>query len=268
MKFGISTASFFGKELTENTFEIMESLGIKGAEVFLTTYCEYENSFADLLKKKKGNVEIFSVHTLNTQFEPQLYNNAPRTFEDSARFYEKVLYCAKLLGAKEYTFHGPARLKRREYIFNYPDLAEKTLRLIGIAEKYGVELAYENVHWAYFYMPEFIQNLKPLVPSLRTVLDIKQAMQSRIDYRKFVYAMGDSIVNLHLCDYDSNGKLFLPGRGTFDFTEFFRFMRDTGYDGFCTMELYSGDYNNYGEVKTAFEYIKECADKAGYGIEL
>ena len=91
MKFGISTASFFGKELTENTFEIMESLGIKGAEVFLTTYCEYENSFADLLKKKKGNVEIFSVHTLNTQFEPQLYNNAPRTFEDRARFYEKVL---------------------------------------------------------------------------------------------------------------------------------------------------------------------------------
>ncbi len=268
MKFGISTASFFGKELTENTFDIMSRLNIKGAEVFLTTYYEYENSFADLIKQRKGDIEIFSVHTLNTQFEPQLYNNAERTFKDSLNFFEKVLYCAKLLNAKEYTFHGPARLKRREYVFDFADLGKKTNRLIEIAESYNVKLAYENVHWAYFYKPEFYENLKKYSPKLKTVLDIKQAMQSKIDYREFVKVMKDSLINLHLCDYDSSGKLYLPGRGEFDFKEFFKFLREFGYDGFCTMELYSGDYNNYEEIKTAFLYLKECADKAGYKIEL
>lgn len=79
MKVGISTATFFSKVLTEDSFSVIQRCGGECAEVFLTTRYEYEPSFGDLLAERKGDLEIYSVHALNTQFEPELFNSAERT---------------------------------------------------------------------------------------------------------------------------------------------------------------------------------------------
>ncbi|MFA6765988.1 MAG: sugar phosphate isomerase/epimerase, partial [Clostridia bacterium] len=83
MKIGISTASFFSKEATEDTFQIIEEMGIQTCEVFLTTFMEYEPEFIQQLKEKKNSVDVYSVHTLNVQFEPELFNIVKRTRDDS-----------------------------------------------------------------------------------------------------------------------------------------------------------------------------------------
>ena len=70
MKVGISTATFFTKELTENSFSVIQRCGGDTAEVFLTTFCEYESEFGRLLAERKGSLDIYSVHALNTEFEP------------------------------------------------------------------------------------------------------------------------------------------------------------------------------------------------------
>ena len=52
MKVGISTATFFTRVLTEDSFSVIRRLGADCAEVFLTTWYEYEPSFADLLRER------------------------------------------------------------------------------------------------------------------------------------------------------------------------------------------------------------------------
>lgn len=112
MKVGISTATFFSKVLTEDSFSVIQRCGGECAEVFLTTRSEYEPSFGDLLAERKGGLEIYSVHSLNTQFEPELFNSAERTRRDAEELYRKVLAVARKIGARFYTFHGRIRLKR------------------------------------------------------------------------------------------------------------------------------------------------------------
>lgn len=54
--------------------QYLDRSGVDVAEVFLSTYSEYTEEFASLLKRNAERIKIRSVHTLNTQFEPQLYS--------------------------------------------------------------------------------------------------------------------------------------------------------------------------------------------------
>ena len=56
MKLGISTASFFGREHVEATFEILRSMNVDNTEVFLNTFSEYEKAFVEALKERKGDI--------------------------------------------------------------------------------------------------------------------------------------------------------------------------------------------------------------------
>lgn len=257
MKLGISTATFFGKILTEDSFEIMEKMDAKICEVFLTTFFEYTSDFAAFLKTKAKNIKVHSIHSLNSQYEPELFNSVDRTRLDSEKVFKDVCIAGGILGANYYTFHGPARLKKKEYVFDYEVLGKRIEELCGITKSYGMELCYENVHWTFYSENGYFKNLKKYSPSLKACLDIKQAMQSKIDYKLFIEEMGDDLKTVHLCDYDANGKLCIPGRGIFDFKELFKILKHNGFTGALLLELYSGDYKSLEEVEKGFNYLQE-----------
>ena len=125
MEIAISTATFFGKSYTEDSLDLIKSLGLKTVEVFLTTFREYEPVFGDLLASRKGDLNVHSVHSLNLHYEPELFNNAERTREDAEAILNKVMSNGAKLGAKYYTFHGIARLKKRPYVVDYDVFARK-----------------------------------------------------------------------------------------------------------------------------------------------
>ena len=112
MQTGVSTASLFLRKNNEEALPLLNALGVKTAEVFLTTYSEYGEAFARELKAVRGNISVNSVHILNTQFEPQLFNAHPRARADAFAWLDKVMDSANILGAPYYTFHGTARMKR------------------------------------------------------------------------------------------------------------------------------------------------------------
>jgi hypothetical protein len=86
IKTGISTASLYDREYNEIALDIFNKLDVKNAEVFLTSFCEYKKEFAEILLAHKGNVDINSIHVLNTEFEPQLYANQLRVRTDASIF--------------------------------------------------------------------------------------------------------------------------------------------------------------------------------------
>lgn len=262
IKVGISTATFFSRLVNEDAISLLEKWEIPVCEVFLNTYMEYEEDFINLLLSRKKKIEVNSVHSLTNQFEPQLFNIAERTREDALRFYKKMLKAANMLGAKYYTFHGPAIFKVNQKVPQAEALSNTVNHLIDVADAYNVELSYENVHWAYYNSVGFFSKLSALAPRLRGTLDIKQAMQSGIDYKLFLNEMGEKLSTVHICDYDANGRLTIPSKGIFNYNELISRLMDINYKGCILLELYSKDYGELDEVYAAYEYIRECVYRA------
>ena len=171
MKVGISTASLFLRKNNEEALPLFDAWGVPCAEVFLTSFCEYAPAFAHTLAAAKGGVEIHSVHVLNTQYEPQLYAEHPRVLEDANGWLREVLASANILGARNYTFHGIARLKRT-FRENWQRFSAITAQIYETCRAAGVRLCYENVEWALYSRPGLFALLKKDCPDLGGVLDI------------------------------------------------------------------------------------------------
>ena len=261
MKIGVSTASYFGKKVTEDVYDELNRIGVHVCETFLTTFMEYDPKFIDELLRRKKELEVYSVHALTSNFEPQLFNPAPRTQQDALYWFDMVVEAARRLGAKVYTFHGGMNLKRTSFC-NIERVGKVTEMLSNRAAEKGITLAYENVHWSYFNYPEFIDKLSEYAPSIHTCLDIKQAMQSNVSYEHYLKKMGSRLVNVHLCDFDSNGKLSICGKGEVDFYELFCRLIDSGYDKTCMMEVYSKDYSDFNEIREGYEFLLNTYEKA------
>ena len=261
MEVGISTASLFEREKTEGALLKLNNLGVKVCEVFLESYCEYTKKFGKILKKNKGEIDIHSVHTLTTQFEPQLYSVNERAKADSFKFLEETMKVAKLIGAKNYTFHGGARFKKTPFNINYDRVGGITKDITEVCASYGVNLAYENVHWGYYNYVGFFSEIKKRAPLLKGTLDIKQARQSDLFYGDLIKEMGENIITVHLSDVNEQGKMCLPGQGTTDFNDVFNRLKDVGFNGAMLLEVYKNDYETYEELISSLEFVKELAYK-------
>ncbi len=258
MQAGISTASLFMRLDTKDALPLFHEWNVPQAEVFFTSFCEYEPRFAKSVVEKKGNVHIHSVHALTTQYEPQLYSAHPRVRQDAFSILEKVMASAKILGAKYYTFHGLARIKRtfREDVERTGLLTAEIARFCA---KYGVTLCFENVEWAFYNRPGIFRELKKFHPELKGVLDIKQARISGFEYGEYLEEMGENIAHVHVCDFTERGKNCLPGQGVFDFDELFSRLRAVGFGGTVFVENYGSDYGSFGDLKRAYEFLAEKA---------
>ena len=260
MKVGISTASLFMRLYNEDAVALIEEWGAETSEVFLTSFCEYEPRFARTLAQKKGNLNVNSVHILNTQFEPQLFSAHPRVRSDAYAWLDKVLASACILGAEHYTFHGLARLKST-FKENLKKSGEQLGSLSAYCKKQGVTLCLENVEWALYNRAGIFKELKKYCPDLRSVLDIKQAMISGYPYGDYLDDMGESLAYVHASDYTDTGKKCLPGKGNFNFDELFKRLKDSGFDGAVIIENYNDDYRELKELKDSYDYLLEKAEK-------
>lgn len=261
MKTGISTASLFGRYYSEDALRFFDQNNIKTAEVFLESYSEYLPSFADVLNANKGKVDVHSVHTLTTQFEPQLYSLNDRAREDSFNLLEKTMTLAQKIGAKYYTFHGQARIKKTPIKIDFDRTGKITNQIIDVCKKHGVSLAFENVHWSYYNYVGFFEELRARTDGLKATLDIKQARQSDVFYGDFIKEMGNDIVTVHLSDVKEDGKMCLPGCGTTDFNDLFLRLKDVGFDGAFIIECYKNDFENTSELFDSINFINELKDK-------
>lgn len=260
---GISTASLFKRMYNEESVRVLSEHGVPSTEVFLGTYREYKPSFAELIRKNKGDMPVHSVHTLNTHFEPQLFSANPRALEDAYEIAEDVLRSAKILGAKYYTFHGIARVKKTLTYTDYDGLGRKLSMLTDRCAEYGVKLALENVEWALYNHAGFYREMKLRCPGLCGTLDIKQARDAGEGYIPYLEEMGEDIVTVHVSDIDDDGKLCLPGRGTFDFTELFKRLADVGFCGAVLIEVYNENYSELSELFDSLAYLSEIRDRLG-----
>lgn len=261
MQVGLSSACFFMRELNEDALQVIDKLNIPLAEVFFTTFTEYQPSFAQKLLQYKGNVKINSVHALNTQFEPQLFVNHPRAKQDAFYWLRQVLASAKVLDAKYYSFHGIARLKKNSTPKDHGELAPFFEEIMQACAEYNVELCLENVHWALYNEPKIFKQIQAKCPTLKGILDVKQARLAGHSYAEYIQDMGEAIAFAHVSDHTADGKMCLPGKGIFPFEECIQRLLDYGFDGALIIEVYANDYKEYNELYEAYTYLQELVYK-------
>ena len=80
-------------------------------------------------------------------------------------------------------------------------------------------------------------------------------------YGDYLDEMGEAIVTVHLSDVNEEGRMCLPGRGTFDFETLFRRLADVGFRGAMLIEAYQNDYGTESELKDSLCYLRELAEK-------
>lgn len=266
MKVGISTASLFMRKDNEDALPFLDGLGVKNAEVFLSSFSQYGKEYGEFLAKRRGQVCVDSVHALNTQFEPQLFSRHDGVRKDAYTVLEKVLEAASALGAKYYSFHGVTRAKkaaRSGENDHFPSMIEGFGRLIDFCQSRGVTLCLENVEWSTYNRPSVFKRLSAELPTLRGVLDIKQARLSGYPYETYLSEMGECLAYAHLSDIQDGGKMCLPGKGGFDFDTMIERLQDVGFDGALLIEVYEKDYAHVEELKTSYEYLSELLYKHG-----
>jgi len=262
MELGLSAAAFYGLWETEEQALQLHRYPIDCCEVFLETHSEYSADFGRLVRRNLGGIPCRSVHPKGTQFEPDLFGFSPRQRADAMTAFTGVLDAAQSLGAKYYVMHGPGGPVSKPDIRRIHLLHEQLGEMRRRAAEHGIELLWENVSWAALRGPEEVRYCRSILPDMRFVLDIKQAFRGGERWQDILEAMSGRIAHVHLLDWDSAGRMALPGCGTVDFVEVFRSLRATGYDGACILEPYADQGRDPEALVRAIGHLRECMERA------
>ena len=264
MQTGVSTASLFMRKYNEEALPLLNDLGVRTAEVCLTSFSVYGKAFGAVLSNVQGDLTVNSVHALNTEFEPQLFSAHPRVRDDAYGWLDKVLESANCLRAPYYTFHGTSRVKKASRSGKYddfPSIIKGFDELTAHCKERGVTLCLENVEWSTYNRVGVFSKIAAAVPDLYGVLDIKQARISEYPYVEYLREMGERLAYVHISDVDARGKIRLPGQGIFDFDTLIKRLKDVGFDGALLIEVYKNDYADVAELKTACDFVDEILYK-------
>lgn len=259
MEIGVSTACFYPMP-TESIPQVLKSIGVNKAEVFLNSCSEYEEDFCKKLREEflRNEIDVVSVHAFVAMHEPFLFESYERRRNDALYFFKKAVRAAEILGAKFHTFHGA----RKEFMNNgfkdYKTFGKDMSDLADIAGEHNVALAWENVSWCMSSSPEFIKEVLPYISSdnLGFTLDLKQALRAGFNYLEFSEIFKDRLLNVHVSDCDSEKDCKLPGDGTRDFAEIFTNLKGMGYTGDFITEVYRDAFSRPYDVQKSVEYLR------------
>ena len=260
MQLGLSTAAFYGRWETEDAAKRIAGLGMDCAEVFLQTASEYDLSFAAQVRKNLGDAHCVSMHPSGIQFENQMFGKSPRQRQDAFDLFRRTLDAAHMLGAKYYIYHGRSTAQLSPLPFHLQANVDMVGEMGEEAAQRGITIAWENVFWCQLTTCERIEQVKKVLSDVSFTLDIKQAMRAGEDPIRMAQTMGTNLKHFHVCDWDNQGKLCLPGEGGFDFGAFFTELRDMGYRGAVILEPYLALIKSDEALDVSISYLRKALE--------
>jgi sugar phosphate isomerase/epimerase len=257
MRLGLTSAAFYGRLETEDAAKKLWEFPVDTCEIFLETGSEYNREFGMLTREKLGSLHCRAVHAKGTQFESDLFGASKRQRQDAFQTLKGVLDCGQALGASVYVFHGLPDIRGGLRPKSIPRLYETVEHIVKLTGERNIRLAWENVAWCTLKRPEDAAYLKEACPQLFFVLDIKQAVRAAVDPFAFLPVMGDSLIHVHVLDFDPLGRLCLPGQGTFDFLRLRRELDAMDYQGDVILEPYAAQTEDEKALHTSICYLRK-----------
>jgi D-psicose/D-tagatose/L-ribulose 3-epimerase len=167
----------------------------------------------------------------------------PESRRRGARHLDWALDCAIALGAESVggPFHAPighftgAGPTESELAYG----AEAHRRMADRAAASGIYLSLEHLNRFETYFLNTMEQARAYVdrvdhPAFRIMYDTFHANIEEQDQKRAISMIGGDIGVLHISENDRG----IPGRGHINFDEIFRAVRQTGYDGWVTLESF------------------------------
>ena len=236
-------------------------LGFHKVELFLNAYSEIEKPYISCLKKicREYGIAVISVHFYTAAFESMMFFSAyERRTKDSIEKYMRYFDALKPLSPACLTFHGERAGLSGLNIDHLPfaKITEVYNELCLAAKRFGMEISQENVAWCRSKSPEYVKKLGDAVPELRFTLDIKQAVRAGYPPESFIEAMGKSLRNIHICDYDSDNSCLLPGKGNMDYYNFNKLLKHQNYQKDIIIEVYSSNFVKTDDIIISGNFLQ------------
>ena len=175
-------------------------------------------------------------------FEPSLISPNAMWREDRLRMIGKCMELAKAVGAANISITsgrllGGVPLERAHTL-----LEEGLHRVLSLADRHGVNVGIECEPGLYI---EYAKELSDWItaidhPRLGANLDVGHSQVLGEDIPAAIRLLKGRIWNLHIEDIPGRKHYHLiPGEGTMNWASLWQALRDTQYEGFATVELYT-----------------------------
>ena len=257
MKFGFSTNAYTSNSLIY-AIESISDVGYDGVEIVLDVphaFLPISKSKINLIKKctKKCNIEITNLNA-NTvigwykkplkieKFEPSLSNESDKLRKWRVSYTKKAIECAYELESP--TVSITTGVENDIHKNSLEKFYDSLVELANFSERKDIRLAIE-------YEPGLLigssEDLIPVLNEFKNIgvnFDTCHASVLGENMPKIIKKIGKRIFHTHISDCKNRKHYHLiPGKGTVNFKNVIRALRDVNYEGFLTAELYTYSSN-------------------------
>lgn len=261
MKAAVSTACLYPKPTEDALYDLCLG-GIGTVEIFVNAPSECKPVFANDLAAmlRRFGATCRSVHPWTAPNEGfMLFSNYPRRCKDFLEEAKHVFSLMQAVGAEYYVLHGAlagSGLATEIYCERFKLLADT-------AKPFGVTVTQENVVRYESQSLRFLREFCRLLgDDAKLTFDTKQAVRAGMDISEAVRTVGDHIVHVHLSDHGELGDCLRIGKGRFQIAQFLRALKEQGFDGAVTLELYRNAFENVSELAEDYQRIGRLIRRA------
>ncbi|HKR74987.1 MAG TPA: sugar phosphate isomerase/epimerase [Candidatus Nitrosocosmicus sp.] len=272
MKFAFSSNAFTNFSLLDS-IEKISQVGYSGIEIMCDVPHAYPpnmtnekiNEIRNTLKKNNlqiSNLNAFTLFALGDTYHPSWIETKEEQREARVIHTANCIEMANGLGAKNISIEpgGPILPSENLSIEAALQLFEQGVKkVLPSAEEKQVKILVE---------PEpglLIENSKQFVEFIKKFdsqylklnFDIGHFYCVNEDPRALILELQDYIEHFHMADIKDRVHYHLiPGLGAIDFQNVFQAIKEIGYDGYITVELYPYKDNPIEAAKKSFEYLQ------------
>lgn len=268
MKFSICNEMFEGWKLRD-VMEFAKSVGYDGIEIAPFTFCERVEEVTPEERKSiaedAGSIglDVVGLHWLLVKPEGLYINHPDEPIRKKTYQYmqELIRFCGDI-GGKIMVIGSPKQRNVVEGI-TYErawELAKESFsQCLPVAEEKGVTLCIEALSPLETDFITTVQEALRLVdemdhPNFKAILDVKAMSSEGKDIPSIIRSAKDRFRHLHANDANKRG----PGFGDTDFIPIAKALREIGYDGYVSVEVFDFSPDPQTIASKSIEYLKKA----------
>lgn len=273
MKFAFCNEMFRDVPL-RRIFRTAAEIGYDGVEIAPFTVARSVNEVGPDARKAirddaaEYGLEITGLHWLLLSPEG-LYLNHP---DDGIRYCTRLYLCDLIrfcgdIGGRVMVAGSPKQrnvLPEQTYEATWDRTRQAYLECLPTAEEYGVTICLEPLDAAqtnFINTPaEAARMIREIDhPNFRLIIDVRATLCQGLDVAAAIHEHQDITAYIHFNDATGNG----PGFGDSDFVPILRALRETGYDGYGSVEVFDYSFGAEHIARKSLETLKAAWSAAG-----
>ncbi|HID55612.1 TPA: sugar phosphate isomerase/epimerase [Candidatus Poribacteria bacterium] len=270
MKYSICNEMFEGWKLGD-VFKFAAELGYHGVELAPFTFCE---SAFDLSKAErdrirseaeKAGVEVVGLHWLLVSPKGLHINHPRKEIRERTKEYlkELVRLCADLSG-RVLVFGSPKQrdvLEPLTFDQAWRYAVETFAECAELARERGVILCIEPLHSGqtnFINLPDEAAKMVEEIdnPGFRLILDVYSMSTEELDIPDEIRKHARYLAHFHANDKNRR----YPGSGEVDYKPIIAALKDVGYDGYLSVEVFEFDPSPQFIAREGIKYLKEMVE--------